>query len=39
MLADDNEARFYRYCFALLVKVDFNLLSKIAVIGYTQHFL
>lgn len=31
-----DEARFYRYCLARFAKVDFNLLSKIAIIGYTQ---
>lgn len=30
------EARYYRYCLAKFAKVDEELLSKIAIIGYTQ---
>jgi len=31
-----NEARYYRYCLSQFAKVDEELLSKIAIIGYTQ---
>ena len=31
-----NEARYYKWCFVQYAKVEHNLLSKIAIIGYTQ---
>ena len=31
-----NEARYYRYCLSRFAKVDEQLLSKIAIVGYTQ---
>ena len=31
-----SEARYYRYCLSKFAKVDSELLSKIAIIGYTQ---
>ena len=31
-----SEARYYRWCLAEYAKVEHNLLSKIAIIGYTQ---
>ena len=30
------EARYYRYCLSKFAKVDSELLSKIAIVGYTQ---
>lgn len=31
-----SEARYYRWCLAQYAKVEHNLLSKIAIVGYTQ---
>lgn len=31
-----NEARYYRYCLSRFARVDERLLSKIAIVGYTQ---